>query len=89
MSNIIYDEGTIPGCGKKFWTCFYGSSMLGYFAPIVGWHKVKCGNEYLVEGLALCKDCRNNLLDKRSKKLDKILKGSFFSKAKKKGVING
>lgn len=76
-------------CGKKFWTYYYGSSMLGYFMPIFGWHRVKCGDVFYIEGLALCKDCRNKLLDKRSRKLDKILKGSFLSKFKKIGVTNG
>ena len=36
-------------CGKKFWTYYYGSSMLGYFMPIFGWHRVKCGDVFYIE----------------------------------------
>ena len=47
----------MKGCNKKFWTNYYGSSLMPEILNFLCWHRVKCGTKYFFEGTALCKEC--------------------------------
>lgn len=70
----------INGCGNKFWSNYYGSSL--FPISFLRWHKVRCGEIYLVEGMALCSECQELKYRRYSNKLKKILKGSFLEHGK-------
>lgn len=55
-----YYLNRIVPCGKKFWTNYYGSSIMPkVFRFLNCWHKVKCGDIYF-EGKALCDECKKS-----------------------------
>ena len=79
LSSIII-KSDINGCGKKFWSNYYGASLI----PIsfLRWHRVRCGEIYLVEGKALCQECQSLDYKRKNNHLNKILKGSFLENGK-------
>jgi hypothetical protein len=62
MIHILKVKPEVLGCGKKFWSCYYGASLLGPLKYVLGWHRVRCGTNYFFEGKALCEKCRGNKL---------------------------
>jgi len=56
ITTYYYNKKT--PCKKRFWSNYYGSSLVPKILRFLAWHRVKCGSTYYFEGVALCNECK-------------------------------